>query len=165
MTLPRLGIEGGDGDSCSDGFVVSGITLEGVDRNNERVVPKDRSSNREGIAYGTNELVIIGWDDVMNRRGGDSLVGSSFRRAEVTFWPREDKLAAKRDRGLFVPRFGKVLEGFRRYVLPPGVQFISVVCDNVLSSLNRHRPLRDRDPEHGKCETMRLVRQGKLLPL
>ena len=36
---PRLGIESGDGDGCSDGFVVSGITLEGVDRNNERVVP------------------------------------------------------------------------------------------------------------------------------
>ena len=100
----------------------------------------------------------------MNRRGGDSLVGSSFRRAEVTFWSREDKLAAKRNRGLFVPRFGKVLESSRRYVLPPGVQFISVVCDNVLSP-SFHRSLGDRDPEHGECETMRLVRQGKLLPL
>ena len=101
----------------------------------------------------------------MNRRGGDSLVGSSFRRAEVTLRPREYELAAKRNRGLFVPRFGEMLEGSRRYVLPPGVQFISVVCDNVLASANRHRALWDRDPEHGECETMRLVRQGKLLPL
>ena len=101
----------------------------------------------------------------MNRCGRDSLVGSSFRRAEVTLRPREYELAAKRNRGLFVPRFGEVLEGSRRYVLPPGVQFISVVCDNVLTSANRHRPLGDRDPEHGKCETMRLVLQGRLVLL
>ena len=92
-------------------------------------------------------------------------MSSSLRRAEVTFWPREYELAAERNRGLFVPRFRKVLEGSRRYVLPPGVQFISVVCDNVLTSANRHRALGDRDPEHGECETMRLVRQGRLLLL
>ena len=101
----------------------------------------------------------------MNRRGGDSLVSSSFRRAEVAFWPREDKLAAERNRGLFVPRFGEVLEGSRRYVLPPGVQFISVVCDNVLTSANRHRALWNRDPEHGECETMRRLGQGRFLLL
>ena len=92
-------------------------------------------------------------------------MSSSLRRAEVTFRPREDKLTTKRNRGLFVPRFGEVLEGSRRYVLPPGVQFISVVCDNVLASANRHRALGDRDPEHGECETMRLVLQGRLVLL
>ena len=92
-------------------------------------------------------------------------MGSSFCRTEVVLRSWEDELAAKRNRGLFVPRFGKMLEGLRRYVLPPGVQFISVVWDNVLASANRHRALWDRDPEHGECETMRLVLQGRLLLL
>ena len=82
-------------------------------------------------------------------------MSASLRRAEVAFRPRKYELATERNRGLFVPRFGEMLEGSRRYVLPPGVQFISVVCDNVLTPGNLHRTLGDRDPEHGECETMR----------
>ena len=91
----------------------------------------------------------------MKRCRWDNLVGSSFRRAEVILRPWENELTVERNRGLLVPRFGKMLEGSRRYVLPPGVQFISVVCDNVLTSANRHRALGDRDPEHGEREAMR----------